>query len=60
MHMTESDEHKRNLRDLYAGLAMMGLVSGGGTTQKYRQGVPATAYDLAEAMMQEREKRDQQ
>ena len=57
--MTESEEHKRNLRDLYAGLAMMGLLNGGVHTVKFKQSVPAAAYDIAEAMMAEREKRDQ-
>jgi hypothetical protein len=58
MHMTEPEDHKRNLRDLYAGFAMMGLLNGGVHTAKFRQTIPATAYDIAEAMIKEREERD--
>lgn len=43
-----------NTRDLFAGLAMVGLLAKDG----YWTGIPQNAYDIADAMLLEKEKRD--
>lgn len=53
-----------NARDLFAGLAMCGLLAhhGGGLNPKTRDEVneqgAKNAYDIADAMLKEKEKRD--
>ena len=50
------DEH---LKDFYAGLAMLGILSAGHESA-YVEQVTVTAFDIAERMMDEREvRRDQ-
>lgn len=50
------DEH---LKDFYAGLAMLGILSAG-HQPAYVETVSTTAFDIAERMMEEREvRRDQ-
>ena len=50
------DEH---LKDFYAGLAMLGILSAG-HQPAYVEAVSTTAFDIAERMMEEREvRRDQ-
>ena len=43
-----------NARDLFAGLAMVGLLAKDGNWT----GHPSQAYDIADAMLKEKEKRD--
>ena len=47
------DEH---LRDFYAGLAMLGVLSAG-HQPAYVEAVSRTAFDIAERMMEERSQR---
>lgn len=47
------DEH---LKDFYAGLAMLGILSAG-HQPAYVEAVSTTAFDIAERMMEEREVR---
>jgi hypothetical protein len=47
------DEH---LRDFYAGLAMLGVLSAG-HEPAYVEAVSRTAFDIAERMMEERSER---
>jgi hypothetical protein len=47
------DEH---LRDFYAGLAMLGVLSAG-HEPAYVEAVARTAFDIAERMMEERSER---
>jgi hypothetical protein len=47
------DEH---LKDFYAGLAMLGILSAG-HQPAYVEAVSTTAFDIAEKMMEEREER---
>jgi hypothetical protein len=49
-------ENDPNLRDLYAGLALMGLLAHGGTTD--REKTAEAAFAMAEVMMKEREKQN--
>ena len=44
------------LRDIYAGLAMMGILSAG-HEPAYVESVSRTAFDIAEKMLEEREER---
>jgi hypothetical protein len=50
------DEH---LRDFYAGLAMLGVLSAG-HEPAYVEAVSRTAFDIAERMMEERSQRSGQ
>lgn len=50
------DEH---LKDFYAGLAMLGILSAGRPAE-FVNGVAEDAFDVAEAMMKERSKRREQ
>lgn len=50
------DEH---LRDFYAGLAMLGVLSAG-HEPAYVEAVSRTAFDIAEKMMEERSQRSGQ
>lgn len=43
-----------NARDLFAGLAMIGLVN-----KVIHEDLAATAYEIADAMLKEKEKRDE-
>lgn len=52
--MIMDDKH---LRDFYAGLAMLGWISAGNPAS-YPEGTAEIAFDVAEAMMRERSKRD--
>lgn len=47
-----------NLRDFYAGLAMLGWLSQGNPAS-HPDGVAEIAFDVAEAMMKEKARRDQ-
>jgi hypothetical protein len=49
----------KHLRDFYAGLAMLGWVSAGAAPSN-PESIAEIAFDVAEAMMQERSKRDGQ
>lgn len=51
--MSEDDTY---LRDFYAGLAMLGLISAGNPASA-SEFVSNIAFDMAEAMMEERTKR---
>lgn len=55
------NEHDQNLRDLFAGLAMMGLIHhfDFGTFSQDPMRVAGWAFDAAEAMMKERTQRDE-
>lgn len=46
-------EHEQNLHDLYAGLAMMGMISSGHPTA-YTEEIARTAHEMAAAMIKER------
>ena len=50
------DEH---LRDFYAGLAMMSLISVYKDDRQIVEEYTQRAYEIAEAMMKEKERRDQ-
>lgn len=45
-----------NLKDFYAGLAMLGILSAG-HQPAYVDGIAETAHDIAESMMRVREER---
>ena len=51
--MSEDDTH---LRDFYAGLAMLGWLSAGAPPSN-PESISEVAFDMAEAMMKERNKR---
>lgn len=46
-------EHESNLYDLYAGMAMMGMLSSGHPTT-YSGDIARTAHEMARAMIEER------
>lgn len=47
------NEHESNLYDLYAGMAMMGILSAGHPTT-YSGEIARTAHEMARAMIEER------
>lgn len=51
--------HDEHLKDFYAGLAMLGILSAG-HEPAYVESVSRTAFDFAERMMEERETRQRE
>lgn len=48
-----------NARDLFAGLAMVGLIMRNGGNSYERTVLSPLAYEIADAMIKEKEKRDE-
>lgn len=48
--------HDEGMKDFYAGLAMLGLLSAGWPSAQ-SEGVASIAFDVADAMMEERNRR---